>query len=395
MFKRITIGRKNSTGDLIDLGLIAECLVFYEKVRVITTHDSFKYLVRCCGPDEVLELLRMGALELEYFDNQTGIQSVETNLGTLYKLITFYTERLKYPQLSRQFFDQMAGPSGKGANRMFNRFSRFVRHSMYTTETLEAVKEDWLDDSYVFPAAKSFLSMEAPEYEAPDPLSFKVNYLPEQGFTVSTNIDFDSANASYHRHVPVEFSSLDVSRFLILIADTRRDLVVGAHNESEFALRPQSAVIAACKFAEVVSKASKGIRASDVFQEEVIEGLPSIREVVNSGEKTFRDVIGLVERADKFKNWLKKHADAKDLRTEYCREVAHIGWADKLPAKAVRFLLIESAVEALGRAFGTAMVGKAAGLGFSTADALLFDKLLKGWTPNQFVEGPLKKFLHS
>jgi hypothetical protein len=37
--------------------------------------------------------------------------------------------------------------------------------------------------------------------------------------------------------------------------------------------------------------------------------------------------------------------------------------------------------------------GAAVGVGLSAADTFLLDKLLKGWKPNQFVEGPLKEFI--
>jgi hypothetical protein len=37
--------------------------------------------------------------------------------------------------------------------------------------------------------------------------------------------------------------------------------------------------------------------------------------------------------------------------------------------------------------------GIAAGVGLNAADYYLIDRLIKGWKPNQFLEGPLKNFL--
>src|ERR1700693_3228563 len=116
-------------------------------------------------------------------------------------------------------------------------------------------------------------------------------------------------------------------------ADTRRELIVGSRLESEFAVAPARVVVASCKFAEIMSIANKGGPVLNAFQETVIDDLPSIREVVNSGRKTFRDVVELVNKSEQFKAWLRKQGGTEDLRKAYCQEVAHIDWADKLPPK--------------------------------------------------------------
>jgi hypothetical protein len=40
-------------------------------------------------------------------------------------------------------------------------------------------------------------------------------------------------------------------------------------------------------------------------------------------------------------------------------------------------------------------IGSAGSVALSAADSFIFDKFLKGWRPNQFIEGPLKKFLQT
>jgi hypothetical protein len=81
LFERIAIPRQSSAGSPIDLGLLAECLLFYGKVRILADQDLFKYLVRCCGPDELLELISMHVLEIEFFDNLTAVGQIQTNIG--------------------------------------------------------------------------------------------------------------------------------------------------------------------------------------------------------------------------------------------------------------------------------------------------------------------------
>ena len=55
---------------------------------------------------------------------------------------------------------------------------------------------------------------------------------------------------------------------------------------------------------------------------------------MNSGERTFDDVLRLVTAGLKFKEWLKKGSQDGDVIKEYCREVTRTQWAEKLPPNA-------------------------------------------------------------
>ena len=125
------------------------------------------------------------------------------------------------------------------------------------------------------------------------------------------------------------------AHILISISDTRRDLTIGSSFGSEFAMSPTSSAIAACKFSDLVNKASTGQERVSVFQEDVLDDLPNIRDAVNSGARNFSDVVRLVEKAKQFKEWLRKQDDDEHLRKAYLRDVTHMDWADKLPPKTL------------------------------------------------------------
>lgn len=388
LFERITINRQSLTGDPIDLGFLAECLLFYKKVRVIASAGIFPYLVRCCGPDELLELFEMGVLEIEYFDNMTGVATVQSNIGPLHELKVLHTQSMRYPQVSRKLFDELAGASGKGANKMFRSFERFVERSVYTTDMLQESHADVVDSAYVQVAVGSLLPLLAPKYSVPQPFLFRVGPVLKGGtYKVTSNIDFAEVNRSIGVDAAVSEASL-----LGHVADTRRDLIVGSRLQSEFAVAPEHALVASHKFAEILSAAGRSTKMAEMFQENVVDDVPSIREVVNSGKKNFRDVASLVRQAEKFKDWLQRQGSTEDLRDSYCKEVAHLDWADKLPPKSLRFLIMTAAGLAVG-AVTSPVVGAVATTALSAGDAFLLDKLLKGWKPNHFIEGPLKQFL--
>ena len=77
---------------------------------------------------------------------------------------------------------------------------------------------------------------------------------------------------------------------------------------------------------------------------------------------------------------------------EYFRAVTEESWVDKPPTKVARWSVFTTVGMAMDAA-GAGGLGTIAGALVSAADAFFLDKILKGWRPNQFVDGPLKTFI--
>jgi hypothetical protein len=391
MFERITLDHPNFPVNTIDLGLLAECLVFYGKTRLIVDQQYFQSLVRACGPYELIDLQSSRTLEIEYVENLTGVLTVPKQGMLTYDVGLIGSQSLKYLQVARKLFDDLAGPSGRGASRMFNKFERLVRRSDYSKDMLNEARIEWLDNTYTTEAARVLLTKNVPEYSLPVPLEFRV-YHDSLGYRVHTNINFIEANALYSERF--NGAKIDPAYILIHIANTRRDLILSSKFGSEMALAPEQTLIAACKVSGLLSSLDGNLKSAELFQDEVIDGLPSIRNAVKNGQKSIADVIRLVEKAEKFKDWLRKQNDGVDLRKAYLTEVTHIDWAEKLPPKALRWLIFAGASAVTGFVLDP-LTGALAGTALSAIDSFLIDHLVKGWKPNQFVDGPLKNFLRS
>jgi hypothetical protein len=394
MFDSICINRQDlSTGNPLDLGFLAECLVFYQKVHVLADVETFKFLVRACGTDVLLELFAMGTLQIEFFDNQTGVRTFDQALpGERHDLVVFTANKNRFPQVSRSLVEEITGPSGKGLSKLLKRFSEHVSRSEYTIALLDEILTDLADQIYVSMAVPRILRLAAPEYKIPEPLNFRVLVGTDKFITVDTNIDFKAVNDSYHQHVSPSHSSLSASMLLAHLADTRRDINVASQHSADIALAPIRSVTAACKFAEILRPVQADTDIISLFHEAAFGDFPNIREAVNSGARNFLEVLKLVKAAQKFKDWLKEQPDSTDLRDAYCQEISHLDWADKTPTKIIRWLLMSGAGSAVDALLG-GHAGTLGGLALSAADALLLDKLVKGWRPTQFIEGPLKQFL--
>jgi hypothetical protein len=99
----------------IDLGVLAECLVFYGTVRVIVDQVTFPFLVRSCGAEELLDLMNAGSLELEYIENLTGVIAKQIGNRTIYDYVrTLPNNSMSYMVVARKLSMTLPSQMAKG-----------------------------------------------------------------------------------------------------------------------------------------------------------------------------------------------------------------------------------------------------------------------------------------
>ena len=99
---------------------------------------------------------------------------------------------------------------------------------------------------------------------------------------------------------------------------------------SDLALGRMSSVVSANRLASLVNIHDKNQQAIERFTELVVNDSRAIAQAVNNRQRTFVDVLRLVQQGAKFKDWLRKQGASADLNQEYCREVPRVDWAEKL-----------------------------------------------------------------
>jgi hypothetical protein len=115
--------------------------------------------------------------------------------------------------------------------------------------------------------------------------------------------------------------------------------------------------------------------------------VPSVREVINNGERTPEDFVRLMEKAAAFKTWLNKQNPNADLVKEMLREKTRADWLESLPMKAMRFGLFT------GVGMAADLFAPGASVATGAVDTFLVERLGKNWRPHYFVENHLRGFL--
>ena len=192
MFDSICVRRQRALlPKPLDAGLLAELLVFYERVRVVADLGLLTDLIQKCGADTVVELVTSGRLLLTYLPSGLAIYTENTGSSKeLHRPTTFTVPGAFDLQnaLPRAFQDA-TGKEGRG-RRLAAKIRPHIAEYNFSGDVPDAAREDFLDPRYMAKAAALVLKEFAPEYQPPDPLRFEVAATQDNLLRVETNLDF-------------------------------------------------------------------------------------------------------------------------------------------------------------------------------------------------------------
>jgi hypothetical protein len=394
MFESIIIRKKRnpSANKPIDLGFLAEALIFYQSVKIIADKAILKQLIHECGHETLLELIENEYLTIEYLDNALGIQTHNQNTpNERHDPIVYSLPKLALNVVSPELFREYTGKSGKG-RRISQRFLRNVNAlSLDPHELPDEVLIDFSDSNYVEQSIIHMIKNYAPEYPNPDSIKFQLRR-DNKSLLANTNIDFVTLNKFYHTRIPPIHSSLSPSYLLSHLYNLRGDIYFCNKFKSEITIDPINSGVFNIKYADLLQRQNISEEGLRLFQNFLFEDAKAVCETINRGERTFKDLLELISKAKKFQKWLAGKEPDCDLLREYYKEVTAGSWVDKLPAKAARWSIftgIGLAIDALGGAG----IGTAAGLAVSAGDALILESIIGGWKPNHFIDNELMEFV--
>jgi hypothetical protein len=248
-----------------------------------------------------------------------------------------------------------------------------------------------LDDAlYVREAVKRSIVEIAPFYTVPEDFRFGI-IRSSSGFIIDHNVDMAALNASFKKSFPSSDATLDAPLLIDQLLEARADLQLASNYMAELVTNPMSASIVRLRLTDLMAKRDRNISEIEMFQSTLLNDARAIRESINSGEHTFDEFMVVLAKASRFREWLRARNPDANLLSEYYKSAMAETWVSKLPSKIARFVFargLGTVVEAL---FPSGL-GAATSVGLEAADHLLVDRLLRGWRPTQFVEGPLQKF---
>lgn len=392
MFERISLRTQQLAGrrSPLDLGLLAESLLFYGKVHLIANRAVLEQLLQLLGPELTVRLAEQEYIELDYCNQFSGVHT--ENAGTASARHNFTVVEMPHTAVDRlapEAFIETTGRPGRG-RRLAARFLRHVERVRLDDRIARHALEDAADADYVDALVRNVLSTLAPSYRLPDDFQFDVEDADENGIAIHTNLDFAQATEAFQHGIDTDVR-LSPEQLLTFIVAVHEELAFAGLFGAEIATSRLASSLITLRFRSLLDQHSDSEARLGAFQEFVFSDGRAVAEAVRSGRVSFLDVLEVVERSRKFHEWLAGKPADVDLVREYFRDCTASTWVDRLPAKTMRWLLVTGASTAAGIA-AAGPLGIGAGLVIGAAD-FVTDLRRPGWAPNQFIEGDLRKML--
>ena len=395
MFESI-IFRKSFPGNTkVDVGLLAECLLFYNKVLLVADTSMVKLLVKDIGLDAFEELITNNHLDLIYSPAVAATYAGSENSPEEYfdfisvLKVDPVTKRPDYERLFHEALQLGSGKRGKSrriGNRLLEKVKIIDSNDLIPIENgfHEISRKDLEVYDFTKTAVKVAIENFAPTFHLPSDFEFKVKR-HEKGFKIFTNLDLDLLNKACSRlHFPDKRTILSRAMLVDCILKANENIYLACHHESEIVTGSVISEIISLKCKEIIQKTSGSAVKVDLFQKVVISESKSLREAINSGEKTLIDLVPLLDKSHKFKDWVHSKPVEANLIEEYYKAINADSWVNKLPAKTARFAILTGGGIALDTIL-TGGIATACGIALGIADTFFLEKIAKGWRPNQFV----------
>ena len=386
MFERIIFKNAPGGGPLIDVGYLAEALIFYGHANVICNSATLEYLASNIPPRVLLDLMKSQRATFHYLNEQVAVVTAGDASGRPVHGLAQIAASDPSPT-EKATKAVLKSTTDKRVVREIVSNLKVLSHAGFETDQTLATL---VDSEVTERAALTGLRAVVPGVTLPDKPRFSLQREASGGFFIDTNIDFDIAVAAHRAAFPGSDTKITPAYLVALVQGTYEDLHFAGQMNSEIAVGLVGRAMHTEILGAIVGKTLRSQEQLHAFTDLTLDSAHAIRDAVNRGQVPFADIVRLLDRADKFRDWLQKQPPDSDLVKAYYKAVVADTWVEKLPGKSSRWGVFTAAGLAID-ACGAGGLGTLAGVALSALDAFVLDKVIGGWKPHHFVERDLMR----
>jgi len=383
----------------VGLGIIAETIFFYRSTHLLLDSGSLVALAERISPDDLIAMFDRTKTKLTYI--QPNFAVVKAGMPPTNQFIAFQFGGNQEKKVSHykdeisMMLERALGQSNNTRKLVKSINDRVALHKFCKPEKETIItrlaQEDAADKTFVRNSVIVILNHLVPGFQIPKDFRFELMDT-DQGYAIDTNLNFNEINRLYHISVSPAHSTISSDYLLAHLITARADSFFAANYMSEIVTAPIYGDLIRLKHFEFLLRRDSNAQAAKLFHDTVLPDFPTISEAIDSGQRTISEFLELLDQAEKFKGWLTEANPDSGLIHNYFKAATEKTWADKLPTKSIRFS-IATGLGILADAILPTGIGTAAGLAIGAGDSMYLDKLIKGWRPNQFIDGPYRKFV--
>lgn len=393
MFKKICIKDKQADGYKLDVAFLIDSMLFYGKVVLLVHRQEMVLLLNFFGEDLLNELIAIGRIEVKFRGNFLGSIILDNEK---YNIDTFSSQDENIETILYQAHRKLYNNSSKN-HRFASEFSRKISSYSYPAMFRENIIADFNNEDYLKRALPVYLNSIVPEFVLPEHIEIEIvkdgQLGPYEGYALNSNIDMAELNRVHKQYNPDAGYEINYSGFFLSIAESKGDIHITSELESEIVTSELYSKFIALELDSIIAQRTKSENELDLFSTYVLEECTSLGTAFVSGILSGKELLKILEKADRFREWLEHIPEDKNLLGEYHNAVMKKEFTDRMPTKVVRFVLFQAAGLGIGLAGGAEFAAAAAlgGAAIGAADSFLLDRILnREWKPNQFIDKTLK-----
>lgn len=392
MFESITITGQHSHHNAkpIDLGSLVEAMLLYGKTTAVVNFPILEQIYQYFGSDNLLRLLSEEYLHIVYQESPVGIITQKEGCKEFHGVVQFSSPQHQFQDKLREVCIDAKGKSGAG-RRLAQKFEKYIRVSRETPLVLKGTGEAILNPRYLESSAQIVIQELVPNLTLNK--KFKAHQT-DKGIIVETDFDFAAINTEYHKLVSPSHSTITPAYILTYILKLEEELFFASSNLSELCCSNLSSRLGLNKLDYLVEKSLSSGRNLDRFQEIFFDDGKAIREAVNADRVDPDELMKVLERSRRYKEWIVKLPPDSDLLKEYFKAIGQKSFIETLPCKILRFTICNGLNIVAGCTLPM-IEASVTSLCLSACDSFLIDKLAQGWKPNQYIEGDLQGLMTS
>lgn len=399
MLERVTILPQQ-----LDLGAIAEAVVYYGKVEIRCFNGHIADLVERVGIDTAIRVAESDLIDFRY---SVASLSIMTDNDQLYPhdIFTILPDQTADGRKIRSAADELdytfANRFGNGVinSRDVRRLvGAFLEPVNLQQRASEHAISDFEKHSFFTNAVKLVLENQFPSYPNLTDVNARIVFSPPTPprrwgqFMLASNVDFALTSKLLAKTIGEPQSQFGPGNLIAPIVHMHEALLYAGGNRCDIWADNTCSALLQLRVNSLLDRLENGKKNIDRFHE-LKFSRRSFAEAVNNNARSLADVMDFVEKDDtrKFKRWIAASAEQADLLVEYEKsKLAPSALAASLPFKAGKLVLFATVGAALDRITGgSGVAGVIGGLAgdalLNSADEFITSRLRLGWRPNQWV----------
>jgi hypothetical protein len=372
MFESILIRPNSSRHYPMDYGQMIENLFFYERTIAHIDRAGIRTLFDLADVDVLEQLLRVPSLTLYYNNSHTAIIFE----GDTLSVDSFGISDL---DLEKELYEESFNYKGDSfrSKKFAKKISRLIKQYQLPKGFSSTLDEQLKDREFLEGAVLESIKHYDPELLLKNKeIRYELEYINNSSFKIHSNIDFSKTD------------KISADSPILALINACEDIKVMTETSSEISAPEFNSKMIRLKTVSAIERTNKSKKEIEVFNHFVYDEAWALREAINSKRIHVKPVLKVLQKAEKYKSWLKDLPNDANLMSEYVQRVEEKNIFESFYSKAIRFYLFNGMAAMLDVI--NPAIGVPVSLGLTAFDTFIFDHLCKKWKPNQFIRDELQ-----